>query len=71
MSAKETPKVKSVNDIWIRSKVTSMEIDVTMTVSRWRDGGVVSKVRLGTTVRGTDPKMNGPLGDRHKEPRGG
>ncbi|KAL5554251.1 hypothetical protein UlMin_041652 [Ulmus minor] len=62
---------KSVDDVWIRSKVTSMEIDVTVTVSRWRNEGVVGKVRLGTTVRGTDPETNGPLGDCRKEPHGG
>ena len=33
--AKWTLMVKSVDDVWIRSKVTSMEIDVAVTVSRW------------------------------------
>ena len=53
--AKGTPTVKSVDDMRIRSKATNKELDVTLTVSRWRDGGAVGKVRLGTMARGTDP----------------
>ena len=71
MPTKGTPTVKSVDDVWIRSKATSIEIDVTVTMSRWRDGGVVGKVRLGTTVRGTDPETNRPLDDHRREPCGG
>ena len=43
-AGQRTSTVKSVDDIWIRSKATNIEIDVTVTVSRWRDGGVVGKV---------------------------
>ena len=71
MPAKGTPTVKSIDDEWIRSKATNKELDFTLTVIRWRDGGAVGKVRLGTTARGTDPKRFGPLGDRCMEPRGG
>ena len=42
--AKGTPTVKSVDDIWIKSKATNIEIDVIVTVSRWRDGSAVGKV---------------------------
>ena len=52
--AKGTSIVRSVDDVWIRSKATSIKIDVTVTVIRWHDGGKVCKVRLGTTARGTD-----------------
>ena len=48
-----------------------MGLDVTVTASRWRDRGVIGKVRLGTTVRGTDPERKGSLGDRSTEPRDG
>ena len=71
MPAKGTLTVKSVDDVWIRSKATNKEIDVTMTASRWHDGGAVGKVRLGTTARGIDPERKGSLGDRSTEPRGG
>ena len=71
MSTKRTPTVKSVDDVWIRSKATNKEIDVTVTASRWRDGGAVGKVRLSTTARGTDPERIGSLDDRSTEQRGG
>ena len=71
MPAKGTPTVKSVGKVRIRSKATKKGLDFTLTVSRWRDGGAVSKVRLGTTVRGTDPERFESLGDRCTEPRGG
>ena len=48
--------VKLVGDVWIRSKITNIEIDVTVTMSRWRDGGVVDKVRLGTMARKIEPR---------------
>ena len=67
---KETPTVKSVGEVKIKSKTTNKELYVTLTVSRWRDGGAVGKVRLGTTARGTDPERFGSLGDCCSEPRG-
>ena len=69
--AKGTPTVKSVGEVRIRSKAINKELDFTLTVSRWRDGGAVGKVRLGTTARGTDPERIGSLGDYSSEPRGG
>ena len=69
--AKWTPTVKSVGEVRIRSKATNKGLDFTLTVSRWRDGGVVGKVRLGTTARGNDPKRFRSLGDRCTEPHGG
>ncbi len=71
MPAKGTPTVKLVGEVRIRSKTTNKELYVTLTVSRWRDGGAVGKVRLGTTARGIDPERKGSLGDRCMEPRGG
>ena len=71
MSAKGTSTVKSVDEVRIRSKATNKELDFTLTVSRWCDGGTVGKVRLGTTARGTDLERFGSLGDCCTEPRGG
>ena len=71
MPAKRTPTVKSVNEVRIRSYATNKELDFTLTVSRWRDGGAVGKVRLGTTVRGNDLERFGLLGDHCPEPRVG
>ena len=71
MPAKGTPTVKLTGEERIRSKSTSKGLDFTLTVSRWHDGGVVGKVRLGTTARGTDPVRFGLLGDRCTEPHGG
>ena len=62
--------VKSVDNVWIRSKATKKGLDFTLTVSLWRDGGAVGKVRLGTTARGTDPKRKGSLGNSSTKPRG-
>ena len=69
--AKGTPTVKSVGEVRIRSKATNKELDFTLTVSRWRDGGTVGKVRLGTTARRIDPERFGLLGDHCIEPHGG
>ena len=71
MLAKGTPTVKSVDEVRIRSKATNKELDVTLTASRWRDGGAVGKVRLGTTARGNDPETKRSLDDCCKEPHGG
>ena len=46
--AKGTLTVKLVGEVRIRSKATNKGLDFTLTVSRWRDRGAVSKVRLGT-----------------------
>ena len=71
MPAKGTLTVKSVDEVRIRSKATNKELEFTLTVSRWCDGGTVGKVRLGTMARGTDPERFGSLGDRCTKPRGG
>ena len=71
MPAKGTPTVKSVDEVRIRSKATNKELDFTLTVSQWRDGGTVGNVRLGTMARGTDLERFGSLGDRCTEPHGG
>ena len=63
--------VKLVGEVRIGSYATNKGLDFTLTVSRWRDGGVVGKVRLGTTARRTDPERFELHGDRCVEPRGG
>ena len=57
--AKGTLTVNSVDEVRIRSKATNKDLDFTLTVSRWHDGGAVGNVRLGTrrgglTQRGSD-----------------